>query len=369
MSEARKRTTRTIVAFGDVVQLSKERSQDPEAEGFERYIGLEHLETNDLKVRNWGDIADGTTFTSVFRPGQVLFGKRRAYQRKVAIADFSGVCSGDIYVLEPKNDHLLPELLPFICQSEPFYDYVISMSQGGLSPRVNWKALAKYEFPLPPLDEQRRIAEVLQAIEGLKHKLIAVFDALEMLEMARGVKILSYDSCALLPVSDIARFRSGDGIRVSELAKVPTSEVRVPVYGGNGIAGYTAVAMKSVPVPTIVIGRVGEYCGTVHSASDPSWVSDNALYMSEVVRSCEVGYLALCLKAARLNRLKSGGAQPLINQKIVGCVHIPFPSLQFQKALVREQDSLDASRQTLTRRLEDLQRLANGLLSTLEEVS
>ena len=146
MPKVLENSTGAIVAFGDVVQLSKERSQDPEADGFERYIGLEHLEPNDLKVRSWGEISDGVTFTSVFHRGQVLFGKRRAYQRKVAIADFSGVCSGDIYVFEPKGNQLLPELLPFVCQSESFYDFVISMSQGGLSPRVNWKALAKYEF-------------------------------------------------------------------------------------------------------------------------------------------------------------------------------------------------------------------------------
>ncbi len=181
MPEALKKTTKIMVAFGDVVQLSKERSKDPETDGFERYLGLEHLEPSDLKVRSWGDIADGTTFTSVFRSGQVLFGKRRAYQRKIAVADFSGVCSGDIYVLEPKGEHLLPELLPFICQSEPFYDYVISMSQGGLSPRVNWKALAKYEFALPSLEEQRRIVEALQAIQLTRER---YHDALTSLEHA-----------------------------------------------------------------------------------------------------------------------------------------------------------------------------------------
>ena len=165
MLDTLKNNVGTTVAFGDVIQLSKASSKDPVADGFERYVGLEHLEPSDLKVRSWGNIADGITFTKVFKPGQVLFGKRRAYQRKVAVAGFSGVCSGDIYVLEPKGDELLPELLPFICQSESFYDYVISMSQGGLSPRVNWKALAKYEFALPPLKEQRRITEVLQAAE------------------------------------------------------------------------------------------------------------------------------------------------------------------------------------------------------------
>ena len=109
------------VKFGDVVRLSKARSQDPLADGIERYVGLEHLEPGDLRIRSWGNVADGVTFTSVFQPGQVLFGKRRAYQRKVAVADFSGVCSGDIYVLETKDAQvLLPELLPFICQTDAF---------------------------------------------------------------------------------------------------------------------------------------------------------------------------------------------------------------------------------------------------------
>lgn len=157
----------TRVAFGDVVQLSRERSSDPAEDGFERYVGLEHLEPGDLKIRRWGDIAAGTTFTNVFRAGQVLFGKRRAYQRKVAVAEFDGVCSGDIYVLEPKNGHLLPELLPFICQTEGFFEHAVGTSAGSLSPRTNWESLASYELVLPPLGEQRRIAHALQVAHRL----------------------------------------------------------------------------------------------------------------------------------------------------------------------------------------------------------
>jgi len=153
----------TRVAFGDVVQLCRERSSDPTEDGFDRYVGLEHLEPGDLKIRRWGNVADGTTFTNVFRAGQVLFGKRRAYQRKVAVADFDGVCSGDIYVLEAKGDRLLPELLPFICQTDRFFEHAVGTSAGSLSPRTNWESLAGYEFALPPLEEQRRIAEVLGA--------------------------------------------------------------------------------------------------------------------------------------------------------------------------------------------------------------
>ena len=155
---------RTRVAFGDVVRLSRERTSDPEAAGFTRYVGLEHIDPGDLTIRRWGNVSDGTTFTNVFRPGHVLFGKRRAYQRKVAIAGFSGVCSSDIYVLKSRDDrHLLPGLLPFICQTDGFFEHAVGTSAGSLSPRTNWPALATYEFALPSLEEQRRLADLFHA--------------------------------------------------------------------------------------------------------------------------------------------------------------------------------------------------------------
>lgn len=154
------------VKFGDVVRLSKARCADPLAEGVERYVGLEHLEPGDFRIRRWGNVADGVTFTSVFRPGQVLFGKRRAYQRKVAVADFSGVCSGDIYVMETKDAKvLLPELLPFICQTDAFFDHAVGTSAGSLSPRTNWSSLSEYVFSLAPVDAQIGLLEAFSAAE------------------------------------------------------------------------------------------------------------------------------------------------------------------------------------------------------------
>lgn len=174
------------VKFGDVVQLSKVRSQDPMADGFDRYVGLEHLEPGELRIRSWGNVADGVTFTSVFQPGQVLFGKRRAYQRKVAVADFAGVCSGDIYVLETKNSlALLPALLPFICQTDAFFDHAVGTSAGSLSPRTNWTSLADFEFRLPPMDEQHRLVKLLTSIEDCLSSLSEADLATTALEKSR----------------------------------------------------------------------------------------------------------------------------------------------------------------------------------------
>ena len=198
------------VKFSDVVRLSKARSKDPMADGIERYVGLEHLEPGDLRIRRWGNVADGVTFTSVFQPGQVLFGKRRAYQRKVAVADFSGVCSGDIYVLETKDAQvLLPELLPFICQTDAFFDHAVGTSAGSLSPRTNWTSLADFEFMLPPMDEQTSLVEVLRGFEEAMESTEMLSAAAETLRRSLMIDHFEAVHSYRRKVSEIGRWYSG----------------------------------------------------------------------------------------------------------------------------------------------------------------
>lgn len=198
------------VKFGDVVRLSKARSQDPMADGIERYVGLEHLEPGDLRIRSWGNVADGVTFTSVFQPGQVLFGKRRAYQRKVAVADFAGVCSGDIYVLETKDAQvLLPELLPFICQTDAFFDHAVGTSAGSLSPRTNWTSLAEFEFSLAPLEEQASLVETLQGFEENLESTESLSAAAKKLRHSLMIDHFEAVYAEYRKVSEIGKWHSG----------------------------------------------------------------------------------------------------------------------------------------------------------------
>jgi type I restriction enzyme, S subunit len=155
-----------MVTFGHVARNVDVQERKPLEKRIERYVGLDHLEPGNLHIRSWGNVADGTTFTRRFKSGQVLFGKRRAYQRKAAFAEFDGICSGDILVFEPSGEDLLSELLPFIVESDGFCDYALRTSAGSLSPRTKWKELAEYAFPLPPKEEQRRIADVLWAADA-----------------------------------------------------------------------------------------------------------------------------------------------------------------------------------------------------------
>lgn len=166
LTEQQKREGWRIVKFGDVAQEVKASTKDPLGEGIERYIGLEHIDPESLRLARYGVIAnDNPTFTKKFSAGDILFGRRRAYLKKAAVADFDGICSGDITVIAPKGEDLVPDLLPFIVQSEPFFDWAVKHSAGGLSPRTKFKSLAEFEFPLPPRPRQEEMLEVLNSIE------------------------------------------------------------------------------------------------------------------------------------------------------------------------------------------------------------
>lgn len=157
------------VKFGDVVVEPKEICKDIVAEGIEHVVGLEHVDTGDLHLRKSATIEESTTFSKKFRKGDVLFGRRRAYLKKAAQADFDGICSGDITVFRVKKE-LSSALLPFIVNNDKFFDYAVKHSAGGLSPRVKFKDLANYEFLLPPKAEQARLAELLWAMDNLIEK-------------------------------------------------------------------------------------------------------------------------------------------------------------------------------------------------------
>lgn len=166
------------VAFGDVVRNVNETVRDLEAAGIDRVIAMEHMDPGELKISRWGSTEDGTTFTRRVKPGQTLFGKRRAYQRKVAYAEFDAICSGDIYTFEADETQLRGDLLPFLVQSDGFFEHALGTSAGSLSPRTNWRDLKDFEFDLPPLDEQKLIADLLWSVE--RHRLALEKQALEL---------------------------------------------------------------------------------------------------------------------------------------------------------------------------------------------
>lgn len=141
------------------------RIDNPSESGMTHYIGLEHLDADSLKIHRWGAPSDVEATKLMFKAGDIIFGRRRAYQRKLGVAEFDGICSAHAMVLRAKPDVVIPEFLPFFMQSDIFMNRAVEISVGSLSPTINWKTMAVQEFALPPIEDQLRIVGLLREIE------------------------------------------------------------------------------------------------------------------------------------------------------------------------------------------------------------
>lgn len=157
--------------FSDVIESVTNRIDAPSEAGVERYVGLEHLDPGSMTVNRWGTPDQVEATKLLFEKGDVIFGRRRAYQRKVSMADFRGICSAHALVLRAKPGLIDPSFLPVFLSSDTFLNLAIKISVGSLSPTVNWKTLATQEFLFPPLDQQQEIASTFWELSKLLNSL------------------------------------------------------------------------------------------------------------------------------------------------------------------------------------------------------
>ena len=166
--------------FEQIAINSTEKKKPVEEDRF-TYLGLEHLDSGSLKVTRFGSEVAPIGEKLVMHKGDVLFGKRRAYQKKVAIAPFDGIFSAHGMVLRPREDVIDKSFFPLFISSDYFLDAAIKISVGSLSPTINWRDLKTLEFALPDLATQRKLAETLWSINDTMEaykKLISATDEL-----------------------------------------------------------------------------------------------------------------------------------------------------------------------------------------------
>ena len=152
-----------LTTFDEIAECDKKYPEHEKE--VERFVGLEWIEADNFQLQGFGLAANGTTFTKRFAKGDVLFGKRRAYLKKVAVADFDGICSGDILVIRAKAKKMLQGLLPYYISADAFIQRAVSTSAGSLSPRTKWKDLAELEVSIPDLKTQEKILEIFTQLQ------------------------------------------------------------------------------------------------------------------------------------------------------------------------------------------------------------
>lgn len=382
-----------LVKLGEVVRNCTESVTNRAEQGIERVVGLDNIDSNSLHIRRWGAPDSSPSFRTRFRPGQTLFGKRRAYLRKVARASFEGVCTQNILVFETRDPRvLLPELLPFLCRTERFVEHAVSTSKGSLFPNADWNAIREFVLPLPPIDEQKRIAELLWAADEVVERHLKLRESLSQswqTEMSAFWKASEASNISIMTIEDVAapcRNAIADGPFGSNLKTIHYRDSGIPVIqsgfvtsGQFSAAKYVYIErehfesqIRSRVVPgDIIMAKIGENCGTCAILPDghpESIVAGNALKITVNEKVCRTKYLLAVFhylyKVDRMRLLKKVTAQPAIGLSALKRMQIPVPSLEAQDLLLHRVSSISDGLTCLDGHILHVRQLMKVLLET-----
>ena len=349
--------------FEQIAINSTEKKKPVEADRF-KYLGLEHLDSNSLQVTRFGSEVAPIGEKLVMHKGDVLFGKRRAYQKKVAIAPFDGIFSAHGMVLRPKEDVIDKNFFPFFISSNYFLDSAIKISVGSLSPTINWRDLKNLEFELPDMAKQKELAEILWAMDATKRAYQKLLTATDELVKAHFVEMFERDNIPLgwnkLTIEQLCSvFADGDWIESKDQAE---NGIRLIQTGnvGNGIyldkverARYidndTFVRLNCTEVlpNDVLISRlpdpIGRACivpnelGKTITAVDCSIVRFGGNILPEFF----IAYTMTPAYARQIELFITGSTRKRISRKNLGQILVPVPPIELQgqfAAFVRQSD-------------------------------
>lgn len=347
------------MAFGDFAESIGVRAEPKDAQE-EIYVGLEHLDPQCLHIRRWGKGSDVTGTKLRFRKGDIIFGRRRAYQRKLAVAEFDGICSAHAMVVRAKPELVLPEFLPFLMMSDRFMSRAVEISVGSLSPTINWTTLKLEEFDLPPLDQQRRIAEVLWAVDGMLGTQRSLKQCTQTARKAfldtliaegRSAAILgdheSWPHWREMPLSEAVEFLDGQRKPIKEADRAKRRG-DYPYYGASGV--IDTIDDFIFDEPLVLLGEDGANIVDRSSplafrVSGKIWVNNHA-HVLRVKAPHSLIYVEYFLESLDYKPFVTGTAQPKLNKGVCEGIPIPLPDHRYQKEielrLLAFEDSLES---------------------------
>lgn len=378
------------MAFAQFAESVNERVEPADA-AEEIYVGLDDLDSGSLHIRRWGKGSDVIGTKLRFRKGDIIFGRRRAYQRKLAVAEVDGICSAHAMVVRAKPAVVLPEFLPFLMMSDRFMKRAVEISVGSLSPTINWTTLKLEEFDLPPLDQQRRIAEILWAVDEVAvayEKAVQVASETINAKLADALGIGGNGKAAVRfptkALRDVAHLQTGIAKGKTYPPTVPTIELPY-LRVANVQEGHLDLSeMKTIVVPKadearfklqngdVVICEGGDFDkvgrGTIWRGQVPDCLHQNHVFCLRANRSALMPeFLALQLGSAYGKRYFLGCAKKTSNLASINSTQVkefPFqlPTLREQQQLVDDVTQLQAARDLLASHRDETHKLQTNLI-------
>ena len=366
--------------FGDIIYNITEKKKPTEDDRL-NYIGLEHLDSGSLFVTRWGAERTPEGEKIVMKKGDVLFGKRRAYQKKVAISPIDGVFSAHGMVLRPKENVISKEFLPFFISSDYFLNEAIRISVGGLSPTINWKDIKELEFNLPSIDEQKVLAEKLWAAYEVKQSYLKMIDATDKMVNAQFIEMFgsSAERVALSSLCDT--FIDGDWIEAKDQSNagirlIQTGNVGVGTFKDKGDKAryiseetFNRLNCTEVVEGDILISRlpepVGRACiipaglGKSITAVDCTIIRLN----DKVLPKFFVAFTSTPDYAMQIKKVLSGTTRLRVSRANLGKIQVPLPSVDKQQQFVTIAEQADKSISELRKSVDAIDKVIKSLIN------
>jgi len=314
--------------------------------------------------------------TNVVPKGSLLISTRVGIG-KVGIAEIDVAISQDLTGLVPDKDKADVEYLYWAILNKS--SQLSGLSQGSTVKGLTREYVRNLKLPLPPLAEQKKIAEILSTLDQAIERVNEAIEKTQRLKkglmqelLTKGIGHKEFKDTEIgkvpkewevVRLSNVFKLASGKS-RPKEISDKQTDKMPIPVYGGNGVLGYTNKFM--VDNETVVIGRVGEYCGSIHKTLKSSWITDNALYAAVIEkRQISLDFFTYYLVFINLNKFKKESGQPLMTQTIVYSISCPLPPLPEQQKIAEILSAVDERLELLRKRKERLERVKKGLMNDL----
>ena len=344
--------------FEDIIYNITEKKK-PSEEDRLNYIGLEHLDSGSLFVTRWGAERTPEGEKIVMKKGDVLFGKRRAYQKKVAISPIDGVFSAHGMVLRPKEDVICKEFLPFFISSDYFLNEAIRISVGGLSPTINWKDIKVLEFNLPSLAEQKVLAEKLWAAYEVKQSYLKMIEATEEMVKSQFIEMFGNPQTNSQGRKSV---RFDEVLTLQRGHDLPEKERKdegvIPIYGSNGFVGYHT---ESKAKDGIVTGRSGTI-GKVYCIKGDYWPLNTSLYSIDT-HGNNLTYLKFMVEAFDVSRFSNGTGVPTLNRNDIHKEMIPFVDVSEQEAFEIIAHQADKSISELRKSIDAIDKVIKSFIN------
>ena len=336
-------------------------------------VGLEHLIPQELTFSTY-DVDTDNTFTKMFHKGQILFGRRRAYLKKAAVAEFDGICSGDITVIEAIPGKVDKDLLPFIIQNDALFDYAVSRSAGGLSPRVKWEQLSDYEINLPPIEDQKVLADKLWAAYRLKEgykKLLCATDEMvksQFIEMFKNIPSVKIADCCITVSGGTPNTKKIEYYDGGDIPWLSSGEINQGyIFSTDKYItqlGLENSSAKWVPANSVVIAMYGATAGKVGFIKIPLTTNQAVctLLPNDGFEPLYLYYATLSKTSWMISQCR-GAAQPNISQSIIRSMEIPMATIDEQKRFCKLLTQADKSKFELKQCIENIDKVIKSLIN------